>query len=708
MKSQLVRDRRFTAIFGLTISLSAFLLFQIQPMIGRFILPWFGGSSAVWTTSMLFFQLLLLGGYAYAHILSGLAPRRQALLHALALLAVAGWFAAAAFERGAPIFPSPGLMPDGGEPPIWRILIVLAVSVGVPYLLLSTTSSLLQSWYRVARRRGSPYAFYALSNAASLLALLTYPLIFEPWLALREQALFWSAGFAAYLALAALCAALLRAGAGEMALGLAAADPAGEVQPAEENGPRPGWRLYLAWVGLAAISSTLLLATTNHVTQDLSSAPFLWVLPLGLYLLSFVIAFDDRQAGGLRGAYILLTLSALLLGFFNLDRASNMPILLQIVSNAALLLIICLFCHTELYARRPHPRYLTGFYLMVSIGGALGGLFVGLFAPLVFTDFWEYPLGLAAAGLAAGAVAFQARGEWIHRLRFPVALAALALVVAVFSTSAYWLSGSSFMTRSFYGVLRVRPQTVEGQPGFRLMHGGILHGSQVQGAPYSTRPTTYYTQSSGVGLAYRQHPKYLAGAPMRVGVVGLGVGTLAAYGRPGDVIRFYEINPEVVRLARDPRFFSYLAESQADVDVVIGDARLSMERELAAGSQGYDLLVVDAFSGDSIPTHLLNRESFAIYLSHLAPGGVLAVHISNRHIDLQPVVAALAEQYAQESTLIEGGGADWQGSYSVWALVGSGGAVSDNPPFAGRALRGQPGLRIWTDDYSNLIQVLRR
>jgi hypothetical protein len=267
------------------------------------------------------------------------------------------------------------------------------------------------------------------------------------------------------------------------------------------------------------------------------------------------------------------------------------------------------------------------------------------------------------------------------------------------------------MTRNFYGVLRVRAFSVDGQPGFKLMHGGILHGSQVQGDPYSQRPTTYYSASTGVGVAIQQHPKYLAGQPLRIGVVGLGVGTVAAYGRAGDTVRFYEINPEVERLARDPRYFTYLSESQAQVEVVLGDARLSMERELEEGQpQGYDLLVVDAFSGDSIPTHLLNRESFQVYLRHLAPAGVLAVHISNRHIELQPIVSLLAEEYGQQSALLEGGSTDWQGSYSVWALVGSPEAIRDNPAIAGRyrPLKKQPGLRMWTDDYSNLVQVLRQ
>lgn len=705
--------RRATpAIFALTIILSAFLLFQIQPMIGKFILPWFGGSSAVWTTSMLFFQVLLLGGYAYAHFLGTLPPRRQSGLHLLVLLLVLGWIALAAWLNGTPVTPDPRLKPAGSAFPVWQILIVLAASVGIPYFLLSTSSSLFQAWYRDVHRRSSPYAFYALSNAASLVALLSYPVLFEPALTLQQQAAFWSVGFAVYLLLAGLCAVILR--------GQAAARPvenyaAGESASLPETAPaetpaRPGPGSYLVWAGLAACASVLLLATTNHITQDLTSTPFLWVLPLGLYLLSFVFAFNDRQAG-LRGAYVLLTLAVLLVGYLVLDQGSSMPIFHQIAANAVLLFVICLLCHSELYARRPHPRYLTNFYLMVSVGGALGGLLVSIVAPLVFRDYWEYQLGLVASALVAVVIAFQSRGSWLYRLRFPVALAAVILAGFILYTSYYWIATTQEMTRSFYGVLRVRGFQEDEISGFRLLHGGILHGTQVREEPFRYQPTSYYTESSGVGVALKSHPRYRAGEPLRIGVVGLGVGTMAAYGRAGDTIRFYEINPQVVQLARDSGYFTYLTDTPAAVEIVIGDARLSMERELAAGEpQGYQLLVVDAFSGDSIPIHLINREALQTYLAHLADDGILAFHISNRHIDLQPVVALLAEAYDLEAALIQGGSDDMQGSYSVWALLGSRETMRGMPEIAARRaeLNTNPGLRIWTDDYSNLYQVLRR
>ena len=719
--------RLITLAFALTIFVSAFLLFQIQPMIGKFILPWFGGSSAVWTTSMLFFQVLLLGGYAYAHYLSGMEPRRQGRIHLFVLLIVFLLTAAAAYFQGTPITPDPRWKPEGGSFPTARILWVLAASVGIPYFLLSTTSSLIQSWFRDVQQRSSPYAFYALSNIASLIALLSYPVLFEPNLTLHEQAVFWSAGFALFLLCSAGCALLLRRhvpngaaapavaapAVAEAAVAEAAAAEVAVTTPAEraDEQPveRPTWRSYALWIMLSATASVMLLATTNHVAQDLSSTPFLWVLPLSLYLLSFAISFNDRQVK-LRSFYVLLTLGALMMGYLNLDRGSNVPILYQILSNAVLLFIICMLCHTELYARRPHPRHLTIFYLMVSIGGALGGLIVSILAPLIFNDYWEYHLGLLVAAVVAVMIAFRCRGNWIHWLRFPVALASAALMIMVFSTTYHWISSSILMTRSFYGVLRVRQASIDGDPVHRLMHGGILHGSQAQTDALRRRPTTYYTESTGVGLAYQNHPTYTTGQPMRAAVVGLGVGTMAAYGREGDTIRFYEINPEVLRLASNPKYFTYLLDSPAEVDVVLGDARLSMERELREdGSQNYDLLAVDAFSGDSIPTHLINKEAMAVYLAHLKQDGILAFHVSNRHIELEPIVALLAEEYGLESVEIHGGSSDWQGSYAVWVLLSRQTGVLSVPEIdqAAQPLVIKPGLRIWTDDYSNLIQVLR-
>jgi hypothetical protein len=368
-----------------------------------------------------------------------------------------------------------------------------------------------------------------------------------------------------------------------------------------------------------------------------------------------------------------------------------------------------LLCHSELYARRPHPRYLTSFYLMVSIGGALGGVFVSLVAPLVFNDFWEYHLGLAFTAFVAIWIVFQTRGRWARWLRIPYALGALALAGAILYSPVSWMSGSVETSRTFYGVLRVHAVEVDNMPGYNLVHGGILHGKQVTVEPNRRWPTSYYTPSTGFGLAYNNHPKQLAGSPMRVGMVGLGVGTAAAYGKPGDVIRFYEIDPNVVRVARDSGYFTYLQDSQAQVEIVLGDARLSMERELLEDRpQRYDLLAIDAFSGDSIPTHLINLEAVALYLGHLNEDGILAFHTSNRHLDLEPVVGLLAEAYDLFPVVIHGGGQDWGGSSATWVLLSRDRTVFDAPNIAqaSRALVIKPGIRMWTDDYSNLFQVL--
>lgn len=674
-------------------------------MMGKFILPWFGGGPSVWTVSMLFFQTLLLGGYGYADRLSRLPARRQALVHLAVLTAALLWLALSWLARGAPITPDPRLKPPGGASPVGLVMLTLAASVGIPYLLLSTTSSLGQAWYRAARRQASPYTYYALSNAASFLALLSYPTIIEPYWTIGQQARFWSFGFGIYLVMMSGLAAWMLRNRSELS---PVSDPLSGAADAEDVMLRPERRDYLAWIGLAGCASVLLLSVTNQITQDVASVPFLWVLPLSLYLLSFILTFNNRFAR-LRNLWVILTPAALALGLLDLDGGVYMTIPTRVALNGALLLIISLLCHAELYARRPHPSFLTTFYLMVSIGGALGGVLVGIIAPLVFNDFWEYPLAVALSGAIATMIAFHSRGHWIHRLRWPIAVSVFILAVWMVFIPFDWVWGTVKMTRNFYGVLRVRAIEVDGSAGHNLVHGGVLHGSQVLESPYRFRPTRYYTPTTGIGLAYQFHPAYTDGEPMRVGVVGLGIGTIAAYGRTGDHIRFYEIDPDVVAVAQDDRYFTYLADSHAEVDIVLGDARLSLERELAEQrAQNYNLLAIDAFSGDSIPTHLINRDAVAVYLAHLAEDGVLAFHISNRHINLEPVTALLAEHFGLTARVIHGGKEDWEGSNSTWVLLARNSSFFDIPVIrqAAQSPEHQPGIRLWTDDYSNLFQLL--
>ncbi len=690
-------------LFGAAIVISAFLLFQVEPMISKYILPWFGGGPAVWTAAMLFFQLLLLGGYAYAYFLSSLSLERQGLIHLGVSLLVLLWMGMNALRWNTPISPDASWKPTVGAAPVFQVLLVLLVSIGLPFFLLSTTSSLVQSWYGRVRQQASPYAFYVLSNAASLIALLTYPVLFEPNWTLTQQGTFWSIGFGIYLLALGACVVTTRSR-------LRHSTPEQEIrsQQAKPVEKAPSWRLSLFWISLAACASVMLLASTNQMCQDIASIPFLWVLPLSLYLLSFVIAFNDNQEK-LRPLYVLLSLAAVACGLWNLAYGSRMGTFFQILSNALMLFAICLLCHSELYLHRPSPRFLTSFYLMLSIGGALGGVFVSLVAPLIFRDFWEYNLGLIYVAVIVMVVAYRSRGTWLYRLRIPVSVLALVLAVFILMLPIAWSAHSVEMARNFYGVIKVRP--LDGPTaGYGLSHGAISHGNQAGPGPLHDVPTTYFTRASGIGRAILNYPPRLAGQPVRIGVLGLGVGTIASYGRAGDTIVFYEIDPDVITFARDSRYFSYLSDSPAAIEIVPGDGRLSMERQLAqGGSQAFDILVMDAFSGDSVPTHLLTTEAIQLYLAHLKSGGILAFNVSNRHLDLEPVLAVAGERFGLPGVFIASSDdKEPLSAISAWVLFSKDARFFNALGIASvsRALRPRPGIRLWTDDYSNLFQIL--
>jgi SAM-dependent methyltransferase len=670
------------ALYATTIFLSAFLLFQVQPLIAKMILPWFGGTAAVWTVCMLFFQLLLLAGYLYSHAYARTRASGLRYVH-IALLVLAA--------ATLPLAASVAWKPSGGEDPTWRILALLATSVGLPYFALSTTGPLVQAWYARSHDGAAPYRLFALSNLGSMLALLSYPLLVEPMLALGRQAALWSAGFVLF---AVPCAALAWRGRGEVAA----------LSP-EEEAEVPGRGLQALWAGLACCASVLLLAFTGYMTLNIAAIPFLWVLPLALYLLSFVLCFE---ASGWYRRWLFLPL--LVAGFaavcVTLTR-SNPSIWVLIPIYSATLFAACMVCHGELARAKPHPRHLTGFYLMVALGGALGGVLVGLAAPAVLDDLYELPAGMIALCALVmlalerdRASLFHRRFGWVARLAF----LALALALAAFLVRTY-AEGSAdtrLVSRNFYGVLNVR-DTGEGPDAMRVLsHGTIIHGKQFLEEDRRDWPTTYYGPTSGVGLALIDAR---ARGPVRVGVVGLGAGTLAAYGRPGDVFRFYDINPKVVELARTE--FSFLKDSRARVEVQLGDARLSLEREPA---RNFDLLALDAFSSDAIPVHLLTVEAFRVYLRQLRPGGVLAVHISNRYLDLVPVVQQAARQLSLELRQVQNEDDDEAGVYrSDWLLL------SDSPAaFNGLLLReaaervdSVPRVRLWTDDYSDLYRILK-
>ena len=735
-----------TWVFGLAIFVSAFLLFQIQPMISKYILPWFGGGTSVWTTAQVFFQVLLLGGYGYAHGLNRLKSASQGRAHLGVMAVIAAWLVLMGLRWGAPVTPDASWKPTGALAPAWEVLVVLAVSVGLPYFLLSTSSSLLQSWYSRLHQQESPYWFYVLSNTASLLALLSYPVVFEPNLTLHEQALGWTAGFGVYLGLLGVCAwwVIRRAPQETADQGAAAdrpavppenakADPVQAIlaatneaeleaavssaawQNAGPNFSNASARNYYSvfWIALAACATTTSLAVTNQITQDVASVPFLWVLPLSLYLLTFIIGFNDWVARQ-REALVLLMLAAMGVGLLLLTKPYELNLWQQILANCFVLLSVCLFCHSELYRSRPEPRYLTSFYLMISLGGALGGVLVSLVAPALFRDFWEFPLALIFCAVVIMQMTYSTPGSLLYRLRIPVMVITMVMEVFILLAPVKTFTSAIEVRRNFYGLMRIRlnEYTVEDQavPIYAMLNGSILHGLQAVEEPWRSLPTTYYTEDSGAALAITRSSARERGDPLRVGLIGLGAGTLGHYGQQGDTFRFYEINPQVIEAAWDDRYFTYLRDSRATIEIVEGDARLSMERELQqGGSQRYDVLVIDAFSGDSIPVHLLNKEALDLYLAHLNPDGVLAFHISNRYIDLEPVLWRLQQNLALLGLHVEGNDDNDLESYSVWILLTRDPVFMDRLDTVARKrdLNSYPHMRLWTDDYSNLFQVLK-
>lgn len=760
--------------FALTIFIGAFLLFQVQPLIGKYILPWFGGGPGVWTTCMLFFQMLLLGGYAYAHGISRcLKPRTQALVH-LGLLAAA--------LASLPITPSDAWKVAGSGDPTWHILALLGVSLGLPYFVLSATGPLMQEWFRRTSPEASPYRLYALSNVGSLLALVSYPFYFETHFSRHAQAQFWSWGLGGYAVGCAWCAWQV----------WRQPSPATRLAtPLDEAASQPTKRQRVLWISLPACASILLLAVTNKMCQDVAVIPFLWVVPLALYLVSFIICFDSPRWYS-RFYFTLAFVVAMVAVCQALFEGADMPIVRQVVIYTTALFIGCMICHGELYQLKPDPRHLTSFYLMIAAGGAVGGLFVALVAPALFNNFHELHLSLGLAGLLLLVIVRTGRGalsparwRWLVILLAPMALygldrAALAGVawwrlggllkthswisdgplienlhrwlvgvavglagviyfrqvrrgmslnwhkLAVGLLGVGWLAlvvilgwqirdasrGALVSGRNFYGVLSVFEYLKEDPEShyYLLQHGRITHGLQFAAPNRSQTITSYFGAKTGLGLALRQFPRQ---ENQRVGLLGLGVGTVTAYGKPGDYYRVYEINPQVKEIAQRP--FSYVAGSRAKVDIVMGDGRLSMESEPA---QNLDFLIMDAFSSDAVPVHLLTKEAFVIYQRHLKADGVILVNISNRYLDLRPVVenAARAFDFRVHTISSEGGegddddGGGWWLYGSTWMILSKNEVFMDRPAL--RAAASGPAaeridIPLWTDDYSSMFQILQ-
>jgi spermidine synthase len=754
--------------YALAIFSGAFLLFQVQPLIGKYILPWFGGGPGVWTTCLLFFQVLLLGGYAYAHFsATRLKPRTQGLLHG-ALLLVA--------MIALPIAPGGFWKAHVAGSPTLHILLLLGGTIGLPYFVLSATGPLLQQWFSARHPGVSPYRLYALSNIGSLLALLSYPVFFEVKFTRLVQANLWSAGFVVFAALCGYCAWLSwRQAAAPMSPVAATADP-DAADPLVAALEAPSATDKLLWVTLPAIASVLLLATTNKLCQDVAVIPFLWVLPLSLYLLSFVICFDHARWYN-RPVFGALLAIGLVVVFQLLASGNGAPLWLQVTGYTGALFVACMFCHGELYQLKPLPRHLTGYYLAISAGGALGGILVALVAPAIFSDYRELPIGLWLLSYFAGIVCFRHRSwalaygtavglmlamfvlpvmrahiddrvevgtefleffsyrAWAILVGLVLFLAAavsvrsrgllrewrprlggfmMALSVAVGVTViVQWQDRDTGMlvdsSRNFYGTLKVFEHNI-GDPAehyYLLLHGATTHGLQLTADDKAMLHTTYYGENSGVGLAIEHLPR--PAGQRRIGLVGLGTGTLASYGTPGDYLRIYEINPAVKRLAESR--FTYLRRCPAKVDVIMGDARLSMEREVAAqDAQKFDLLALDAFSSDAIPVHLLTKEAFALYWRELKSDGILAVHTSNRYLELRPVVERLAAESGLTAvTISDDLEPTWWIYRTTWILVTKNESFLEQPAISEVAEWAQAAKGpLWTDDHASLYEILRR
>ena len=691
-------------LFAVSIFLSAFLLFQIQPMIGRFILPWFGGTPAVWSSTMLFFQVLLTGGYAYAYWLIGrVRQRQQPVIHIALIVSAVILLAVLSLFWTSPITPAATLKPDDASAPILGIFKLLIVSVGLPYFILASNGPLMQAWFSRMYPDRSYARLYSLSNVGSLLGLLAYPVLIEPTLSLRWQGWAWAGGFLLFA---------IVAGSVGVRSGWASVHLAPDADPVSSAG-RPSLSLFALWIVLSATASLFLLSVTNQISQEVAVIPFLWILPLTLYLLSFILTFSGER-GYNRAVYAVLFIASVGLTLFVMLNATSLHVYWQILAYCLLLFSACMLCHGELYRLRPPAEHLTTFYLMVSVGGALGGLFVSLIAPVIFNGYWEFFVGLAMTFAILlslrGRNARQSQDRNASAARFVFVV--FALVTGMLSLIGTFFSGELFSKRNFYGVIRVRADLVgePSHPAYLMAHGITVHGLQFIPPELRGMPTTYYVREAGAGLAILNHPRY--GSGLHVGMLGVGAGTLAAYGQPGDVYRLYEINPVVVDLAEGQGgYFTFVEDSPAQVTMVLGDARISLERELARGEkQNFDVLVLDTFSSDSIPVHLVTREAFVLYLEHLAPDGIIAAHITNLHLDLQPVFWQLARDLGLSMVRVNYPG-DAQGGYaSHWILLARDPALLDTPAIQARAvdLSGTfTDLRLWTDDYSNLFQILK-
>lgn len=712
-------------LYAATIFLSAFLLFQVQPLLAKRILPWFGGGAGIWTACMMFFQVFLLVGYAYAHGLSRVRVRWQMGAH-IALMALS--LAALAVWR---IPPGDAWKPATADVPTWNILQLLLVHVGAPYLMLSSTGPLLQSWFSRTHPGRSPYRLYALSNAGSLLALLSYPFVFEPNLPLPIQGTTWCVLYVLYVVLCGSCAvAFQRVCARGVAPALAAIgdDRAAEGQAADRQGS--GARRVLLWLALAATGSVMLLATTNRICQDVAVVPLLWVLPLAIYLATFIICFEhDRWYQ--RTVFLPLLIVSVAAAVHAMVTGPWDVLIAEILAYTVCLFACCMVCHGELVRLKPAAAGLTGFYLAVAAGGAAGGVFVAVIAPQLFSDYWEYHLGLFLTGVLA-AVCTRPRAQEHHGVLRRAAWGAGAGILAALTVALIWhgvdkVDQATLLSRGFYGRLEIVISRDERDRVLcRMVHGRTMHGSQFRGGMEGEHvvesedvlrlPTSYYGPDSAVGMVLSRRGEHAYASvprrPLRIGMIGLGAGVACAYAKPGDYVRYYEINPEVGRLANE--YFTFLDDARArkaQVDIEYGDARVVLEREIQQNkAQDLDVLIVDAFNSEAPPLHLITREALDVYWKHLKPDGVLLMQISNKHVNMMPVVRGLAQDAGRGVLVINSVEVQSQGTYSnVYALITSNRAILNDPDFliaSTQPSEDDPPPMIWTDDKTSLWRAV--
>ncbi len=726
----MVLVRPQVALFAIAVFASAFLIFIVQPMVGKHILPWFGGVPAVWLLCLCFYQFALFAGYGYAHLLvSRVSSSRHLLIHALL-------FAAALAVL--PVLPDASWKPGGATPPSAHILAMLTANVALPFVLLAATGPLLQAWYAGSFPGRSPYILYAVSNAGSLLALLAYPFVVEPNMTLHQTSRSWSWAFVAcglaVLGCAWLASRNQRQGSAATREGSAAAR---EGQAAESD-VRTSPADVSLWILLPACAVVLFMAVTNELCLDMASFPFLWIVPLAIYLLTFILSFGSGRFYR-RGLFAIPAAAAMgVLIWFRLAIGGSFSVSTEVVPIAAAsasysitLFLACMLLHGELYRLRPPAERLTLYYLCISGGGSLAGIFVGIVAPRIFSEYYELSLGLGACWLLFALACMRQPGSLL-RQRGPrrafagiVAASVCALGVMAIHSGGVGKAELIYQKRNFFNILRViekRPENPK-RHNIRLKSGSTVHGAQSLLPDLKRLPIMYFGAASGIGLVMERRTD----EPMKVGITGLGVGSLAAYGRRGDHYRYYEIDPDVVEIARDKGYFSYLADSSAELDFVLGDARLSLETELQqAGPQNFDLLILDAFRSDAIPVHLITTEAFALYIRHLKPAGVIAVHGSSVNFDLTPLLFRLADAHGMHAVAVSNLDLPELFQFDTeWVILSADSTYLDAFPALvaqqRKAMRIPPGglyltypkedvvraAPLWTDDYSDLFSALR-